>query len=78
MQYTLNFIVKDVQKNEKKFNPKPIAAKYLELLSYVLLEHKDVSKIATSPKQILKQKSITVLTLPKKKEISIFRSGSYE
>ena len=56
-----NPTVEDMQKDQKVMR-----VEYLELLPYVLPEHKDVSKIAkplkdvVSPKQILKQESISI------------------
>lgn len=58
-----------VENNTKaKLNPIPATVKYLKLLLYILPEHKNVSKIATFSKQILKWK-ITVPTLPKEKKL---------
>ena len=50
-----NFAMKDVP---NKLNPMSIIVKYPELLPYVLLEHKNVNKIAISPKIVVPPRQI--------------------
>lgn len=69
MQHVLSFTIEN--NIRAKLNLKPIIIKYFELLPYILPEHKDVSKIATLLKQILKQKPMPIFILSKKKKLQL-------
>lgn len=74
IQYTQNFTVENMQKDEKKSNPRLTIIEYPKLLFYILSEYKNVSKIAKSLKQILKWKLVVFILL---KKIPTFKSGFY-
>lgn len=76
MQHILNPIIEDIldKKNKSKLQLQVIKPDnkvaidgYPELLLYILPKYKNIKKIATLLKQILKQKP-TILTLPKEKK----------